>query len=130
MADESIVTLTRQMMAGVERLVRDEVRLALLTAKEQGARAARGGVLVGAAAVAAAFGTACLAIAALIALSTALDRPWFAGIIVAVVLLSTALLVIAPGFRGLVIERMREVPINTADSVRRDIEAVRHAVPR
>lgn len=127
MADDSIASLLRQVRTGVERIARDEVRLALLTAKEQGIRPARGGLLLGAAAIAAALGTACLVAAALIGLSAALDRPWFAGIIIAALLLGAALLVVVPGRRGLIVEPMRDVPINTAASVRADVQAVRRA---
>jgi hypothetical protein len=129
-SDESFAALIRQMTNGVERIARDQVRLATMTAKERAGRATRGGLLMGAAGILAVLGTGCLAVAALLGLGAVLDRPWFAGVIVAAVLLVTALLVIAPGWRGLVVERVRAVPISTAQSVRQDVEAVRRALRR
>jgi hypothetical protein len=124
---QTLGALSGEVVAQVRNLVRDELELGRINTRQRLAAARRGAALLGAAAFLAAVGVGCLAAAALIGLSTVLDRPWFAGVIVAVALLFLALFVVLPGWRGVVVERARAVGIDTRASVEHDIAAVRDA---
>jgi uncharacterized membrane protein YqjE len=127
-SEHTVGDLAAQLSEQVARLVRGELALAGVELKQRAKRAGVGFGMLGASAVAAFFGGACLIAAAVIGLSNVL-RPWFAAIVVGVALFLLAGLVVLPGWKG-VTERRPPVPNDSLDSVKADLAAVRDAVQR
>jgi uncharacterized membrane protein YqjE len=120
--------LTSQLSQQVSRLVRDEMALAQVEAKQRAKRLGAGVGMFGVAGGLAFFGSCCLVVALVIGLSNVM-RPWLAAIVAAGALFFTALIVVLPGWRG-VMERRPDVPHDTVESVKADVAAVKEAIKR
>lgn len=118
--------LTGQVVEQASRLVRDELAAAQLEMKATAKRLTRAGLTLGLAGGLAFFSAAALTAAAIIGLSNVL-RPWFAAMIVGVVLLAAAGLTVLPGRKGILgIEPL--LPRQSMDSVKADISALKKAL--
>jgi hypothetical protein len=125
---ESLGALTAQLSELVSRLVRDEMALAQVEAKQRAKRIGFGVGAFGAAGILAFFGACCGVAAAVIGLSNVL-RPWFAAIVVGAVLFLVAGLVVLPGWKGIT-QRRPDVPHESVESLKADVAAVKQAVRR
>ncbi len=117
--------LVSRLSGEVSQLVRDELRLAQMEVTGKAKQAGIGAGMVGAAGLLALYGGGVLIAAAVLALALAVDA-WLAALIVAVVLLAAAGIVALIGKKR-VQEAAQPVPSKAVDSVKRDIETVRHA---
>ena len=122
--DSSLAELVGQLSSQTSRLVRDEIRLAQKEFQQSAVSAGKGAGLISAATVLAVFGLA-TAIAAIVAAVALVLPVWAAAAIVAAVLL------LAAGVAALISKKKIEdvtpgVPL-TVDSVKHDIQEVRHA---
>lgn len=124
--DESVGRLAAQLGEQVSRLVRDELALAQVEAKQRAKKIGVGAGLFGAAGGMVFFGGACFVTAAVLGLCNVV-QPWFAAIIVGVALLLLAGLTVLPGWKG-VTAKTPAVPADTIRSVKEDVAAVRSAV--
>jgi len=120
--------LASQLSTQVSRLVRDEMALAQVEAKQRAKRVGFGLGLFGFAGLLSFFGACCAVAAAVLGLSNVV-RPWLAAVIVAAVLLFIALLVVLPGWKG-VTEPKPDVPHDSVESVKADVAAVKDAMKR
>jgi hypothetical protein len=110
----------------VSRLVRDELTLAQIEAKQRVKRIGVGITAFGFAGGAAFFGSCCLIAAAVLGFSNVL-QPWLAAIIVAAALFLLGGFVVMPGWKGMM-ERRPPIPDDTIESVKADVAAVREAL--
>ena len=125
-ADEpSTGELVSRLSSEVSQLVRDEFRLAQMEVTGKAKKAGIGAGMFGAAGLLALYGVGVLIATAILALALAVDA-WLAALIVAVVLLAAAGVVALVGKKR-VQEAAPPVPSKAVDSVKRDIETVRHA---
>lgn len=106
-------------------LVRDELRLATVEMSGKAKRAGIGAGMFGAAGLLALYGLAALFAAIIAALSLVMDV-WIAALIVAVVLFVVAGIAALLG-KNKVSEAGSPVPERTVESVKADVEAVKHA---
>jgi uncharacterized membrane protein YqjE len=123
--EQSTGELVSRLSQDVSQLVRDELRLAQAEVSGKAKKAGLGAGMLGAAGVLALYGLGVLIATAVLALALVLDA-WLAALIVAIVLLVVA------GIAGLlgkkrVTEAAPPVPERAVDSVKRDVDAVRHA---
>ena len=109
----------------VSQLVRDELRLAQAEMRGKAKKAGIGAGMFGAAGLLALYGGGVLITTAILALALAVDA-WLAALIVGVVLLAAAGVAALLG-KQRVQEAAPPVPSRAVDSVKRDIETVRHA---
>jgi hypothetical protein len=124
----SMGALAAQLSEQVSRLVRDEMALAQLEAKQRAKRVGFGLGMFGVGGLLAFFGACCGVAAAVLGLSNVV-RPWFAAIIVAVGLFLLAGLVVLPGWKG-VTAKHPDIPHDTVESVKADVAAVKEAIRR
>lgn len=116
--------LVARLSSDVSRLVRDELRLAQVELSSKARQAGIGAGMFGAAGVLALYGGAALAATAILALDLALPA-WASALVV------TALLFAAAGVAALlgkqrVGEATPPIPDRTVESVKQDVDAVRH----
>ena len=105
--------------------MRDELRLAQAEMRGKAKKAGIGAGMFGAAGLLALYGGGVLITTAILALALAVDA-WLAALIVGVVLLAAAGVAALVG-KQRVQEAVPPVPSRAVDSVKRDIETVRHA---
>ncbi|MFH7324506.1 phage holin family protein [Aeromicrobium sp. HA] len=109
----------------LKTLVRDEMRLAQIEVSSKAKRAGVGAGIIGAGGLIALYGLGALIAAIIAALSLAMDV-WIAALIVAVVLFVIAGVAALMG-KNRVQEAGAPVPQATVESVKADVDAVRHA---
>jgi uncharacterized membrane protein YqjE len=124
----SLGDLTARMSEQVSRLVRDELALAQLEAKQKAKRLGVGFGMFGAGGVLAFFGFGVAVAAAVLGLATTVE-PWLAAVIVAAVLFVVAAIVALTG-RKTVAQGAPPVPSGAIESTKADVAAVRQAVRR
>jgi uncharacterized membrane protein YqjE len=117
--------LMSRLSRDLSQLVRDELRLAQIEVSGKAKKAGMGASMFGVAGALALYGVGVLIATAVLALALAL-ADWLAALIVGVVLLAAAGIAALLGKRR-VAEAAPPVPERTAASVRRDVDAVRHA---
>jgi uncharacterized membrane protein YqjE len=120
--------LAMQIARHVRVLARSEVELVTGDARRRLRDLGSGAAFLLLALLMATLGVMCALAAALIAMTDAIGRPWFAAIIGTAALFLTALVVVLPGWRG-VMER-RPMLISVRRSVHADVEAIRKAAHR
>ena len=123
--DPSTGELVARLSNEVSQLVRDELRLAQAEMRGKAKKAGIGAGMFGAAGLLALYGGGVLITTAILALALAVDA-WLAALLVGVVLLAAAGVAALVG-KQRVQEAVPPVPSRTVDSVKRDIETVRHA---
>jgi uncharacterized membrane protein YqjE len=123
--DPSTGELVSRLSNEVTQLVRDELRLAQAEMKGKAKKAGMGAGMFGAAGLLALYGGGVLITTAILGLALAVDA-WLAALIVGVVLLAAAGVAALLG-KQRVHEATPAVPSRAVDSVKRDIETVRHA---
>ena len=123
--DPSTGELVSRLSNEVSQLVRDELRLAQAEMRGKAKKAGIGAGMFGAAGLLALYGGGVLITTAILALALAVDA-WLAALIVGVVLLAAAGVAALLG-KQRVHEAAPPVPSRAVDSVKRDIETVRHA---
>jgi Putative Actinobacterial Holin-X, holin superfamily III len=116
--------LVSQLSQELSTLVRDEMRLAQAEMTEKAKKVGVGAGMFGAAGLLALYACGVLIATAILVLALALD-PWLAALIVGVVLLAAAGVAALLG-RNRVQEAGSPVPIRAVESVKRDVDAVRH----
>lgn len=109
----------------LKTLVRDEMRLAQIEVSSKAKRAGVGAGIIGAGGLLALYGLGVLIAAAVLALALVVDA-WLAALIVAVVILVIAGVAALLG-KNRVQEAGTPVPQATVESVKADVDAVRHA---
>jgi membrane protein len=125
-SEASVGDLVSRASEQLTTLVRDEMRLAQVEMAQEGRRSGIGLGLFGGAGAVAWFGIGSLVTAAILGLSLVV-APWFAAVIVGVVLLLTASALAMVGRR----EVSRATPVlpqESMQSVRRDVEAVKEGI--
>lgn len=123
-ADPSTGELVSRLSSELSQLVRDELRLAQLEVTGKAKKAGIGAGMFGAAGLLALYGGGVLIATVILALALALDA-WLAALIVAAVLLAAAGVAALLGKKR-VQEAAPPVPSRAMDSVKRDIDTVRH----
>lgn len=126
--DASLGELASRMSEQVSRLVRDELALAQLEAKQKAKRMGLGVGMFGASGALAFFGVGVALAAAVLGLATVL-APWLAAVIVAAALFVLAGIVALTGKKS-VAHASPPVPTDAIESTRADVAAVRRAVKR
>jgi hypothetical protein len=116
--------LVSQLSQEVSQLVRDELRLAQVEVSGKAKKAGVGVGMFGAAGVLALYGGGVLIATAILALALVLDA-WLAALIVGVVLLVVAGAAALLGKKR-VNEAAPPVPTLAVDSVKEDVDAIRH----
>ncbi len=117
--------LMSRLSSELSQLVRDEMRLAQVEVTGKAKKAGLGAGMFGAAGLLALYGVGALIATAILALALAIDA-WLAALIVGVVLLLAAGVAAILGKKR-VQEAAPPVPSRAVDSVKRDIDTVRHA---
>lgn len=125
-ADGSVGALVAQLSEQVSTLVRDEIALAELEAKQRGKKLGASLGAIGASGAMGFFGACCFATAAILALAMVL-RPWAAALVVGGCFMVVAGMLGLPGLLGLRIGS-RGIGKESVDSVKADVAAVRGAV--
>lgn len=123
-SEPSTGQLASQLSQGVSDLVRDELRLAQLEVTGKAKKAGIGAGMFGAAGIIALYGVGVLIATAILALALVVDA-WLAALIVAIVLLAVAGIAALLGKKRLAAAGP-PVPSRAIDSVKRDVDAVRH----
>ena len=116
--DPPLSQLLRELAADGRRLVQDEVHLAKLELRRSARAVAADGALVGAGAVGAVLGVACLVAALVIGLGVLIESYWVSALVVGVLLLAAGALVVVKG-----LEAVRSAPIapeGTIETLRDD----------
>jgi len=116
--------LVSRLSSEVSQLVRDELRLAQLEVSGKAKKAGLGVGMFGAAGLLALYGVGVLIATAILALALAMDA-WLAALIIGVVLLAAAGVAALVGKKR-VQEAAPPVPAMAVESVKRDVDAVRH----
>lgn len=124
---DSVRDLVHRLSEQTAHLVRAEAALARLEATQRAKVIGVGIGTFGAGGLVAFFGMAAGVTAAILGLSNVM-RPWLAAIVVAAACFVTALLIVAPGWKG--IRDRRGVPEDVVKSVKSDLAAVREAAHR
>lgn len=117
--------LMSRLSEDVSRLVRDELALARMEIGDKAKDAGIGAGMVGAAGILALYGGGVLIATAIIALALVLPA-WLAALVVGGVLLAAAGVAAVIG-KGRVSRATPPLPERTVDSVKADVDAVRHA---
>jgi MFS family permease len=123
--EQSTGELVSRLSQDLSQLVRDELRLAQAEMSGKAKKAGIGAGMFGAAGVLALYGLGVLIATAILGLATAMDA-WLAALIVGVVLLVVAGIVALVG-KNRVSEATPVVPTRAVDSVKQDVQAVKHA---
>jgi uncharacterized membrane protein YqjE len=126
--DRPLGELVERLAEQTRTLVRQEMRLATVELKEKSRHAGIGVGAIGAAALVALFGAACLVACLVLALATVLDA-WAAALIVGVALLAVAGVMAAAGKKQ-VDEAVPPTPERTAETVKADVEEVKSRLGR
>ncbi|MGH8962829.1 MAG: phage holin family protein [Jatrophihabitantaceae bacterium] len=126
--DASAGQLATRLGEQLSRLVRDELALAQLEAKQRAKKMGVGAGMFGVSGLFAFFGACCAVAAAVIGLANVL-RPWAAAIAVAIAAFLVAGLFGLPALK-LLTSRRPAVPRDSIDSVRADVSAVKAALHR
>ncbi|GAB3587763.1 phage holin family protein [Amycolatopsis endophytica] len=126
--ERSIAQLVQDMSQQMQRLVRDELRLATEELRRKGKRAGAGAGLAGAAGVLALFGVATLIAAAVLALALVLPG-WASALVIGAVVLLVAGVAALVGKKQLS-QSVPPVPEEAAAGVPKDVAAVREGVRR
>ncbi len=124
--DESVGQLAAQLGEQVSRLVRDELALAQVEAKQRAKKIGLGAGMFGAAGLMGFFAASCFVAAAVLGLCNVM-QPWLATIVVGVALILVAGLTALPGWKG-VTAKSPAVPADTIANVKDDVAAVRSAM--
>lgn len=127
-ADASTGELVGQLGEQLNRLVRDEVRLAQAEVTQKAKRIGLGAGLLGGAGLVAVLGLGALVTAAILGLANAVPG-WLAAVIVAVVLFAVAGVLAFLGKKD-VQQAAPPLPIEAIASVQADVDAVKQAVAR
>jgi uncharacterized membrane protein YqjE len=120
--------LVKQLSEQVSVLVRDELKLAQLEMTRKGKQAGLGVGMLGAGALVALYGVACLLACVVIALSGAVAA-WLAALIVGVVLLAVSAAAAQLG-KGRLQKATPAVPEQAVGSVKADVEEIRERAHR
>ena len=126
--DASAGELAAQLGEQISRLIRDELALAQVEAKQRAKRIGIGVGMFGAGGMLAFFGACCAVAALVIGLSNVM-RPWLAALVAGAALFVVAGLTVLPGWKG-VMERRPDVPKDSIASVKADVAAVKEAMHR
>lgn len=124
----SMGELAAQLSDQVARLVRDEMALAQVEAKQRAKRIGAGVGMFGFAGLVALFGACCFVAAAVLGLCNVL-RPWFAALVVGAALVLLGGFVALPGWKGIT-DRRPPVGHDAVESVKADVAAVKQAMKR
>jgi uncharacterized membrane protein YqjE len=124
----SIGQLTARVSEQVTRLVRDELALAQIEAKQKAKKLGLGVGMFGASGLMALFGAGCAIAAAVLGLATAVAG-WVAALIVAGALFVVAGVLALTGRMG-VRKGAPPIPTDAVDSAKADVATVREAVRR
>jgi hypothetical protein len=127
-ASASTGELVGQLSEQLNRLVRDEVRLAQAEVTQKAKRLGLGAGLLGGAGLVAILGLGALVTAAILGLATVLPG-WLAAVIVAVALFAVAGVLALLGKKD-VQQAAPPLPTETIASVQADVDAVKKAVAR
>jgi hypothetical protein len=127
-ANASTGELIGQLTEQLSRLVRDEARLAQAEVTQKAKKLGVGAGLFGGAGLMAFFGTAVLIAAVVLGLAVVLPA-WLAALIVAVVVAIAAGIAALVGKKK-VAEAGPPVPIDTAESVKKDVEGIKESARR
>lgn len=125
-ADGSVGALVAQLSEQVSKLVRDELALAELEAKQRGKRLGAAFGALGVAGGLAFFGGCCFATAAILALAMIM-QPWTAALLVGAGFLIVSGMVGTPGLLGMRFGS-RGIGKASVESLKADVAAVREAV--
>ncbi|WP_328458916.1 MULTISPECIES: phage holin family protein [unclassified Amycolatopsis] len=125
-ADRSVGELVSDLSDEVKRLVRDEIRLAVLELQHKGKKMGFGAGLFGAAGLFALFGVGALVATAVLALALVVPG-WLAALIVAVVLFLIAGVAALVGKKE-VTQAVPPVPEEAITGVREDVDTVKQGV--
>lgn len=123
-AEPTVGELAARLGEQVSRLVREELALAQLEAKQKAKRIGLGAGMFGAAGLLSFFGAACGVAAAILGFANVLQA-WLAAIIVGALCFVVAGLVALPGWKG--IKEAHPVPEDSVESLKADVAAVRSA---
>lgn len=126
--ESSTGELAAQLGEQISRLIRDELALAQVEAKQRAKRIGAGVGMFGAGGLFAFFGAACLVAALVIGLNNVM-RPWLAALVAGAALFVIAGLTVLPGWKG-VKERRPDIPNDSIASVKADVAAVKEALHR
>lgn len=126
--DASFGELAARLSDQVSRLVRDELALAQIEAKQKAKRLGIGVGMFGAGGMAALFGAMCVVAAAVLGLAIVLDA-WLAALIVAAALFILAGMLALAGRMGLR-RGTPPIPTEAVESTKNDVSTVREAVKR
>jgi hypothetical protein len=122
--EPTVGELTSRLGEQVSRLVREEIALAQLEAKQKAKRIGMGAGMFGAAGLLSYFGLACGITAAILGFANVLQA-WLGAIIVGAICFIVAGLVALPGWKG--IKEAHPVPEESVESLKADVAAVREA---
>jgi len=126
--DASAGELAARLGEQISRLIRDELALAQVEAKQRAKRIGIGVGMFGFGGILAFFGACCLVAALVIGLSNVM-RPWLAALVAGAALFVIAGLTVLPGWKG-VTERRPDIPNDSIASVKADVAAVKEAMHR
>lgn len=127
-AEGSVGALVSRLSEQVSTLVRDEMQLAELEAKQRGKKLGAAFGALGAAGGLAFFGACCFATAAILALAMIM-RPWAAALLVGAGFMIASGILGLPGLIGMRFGS-RGIGKESVESVKADVAAVREAVHR
>lgn len=126
--DDSVRDLVHRLAEQTSHLVRAEASLARIEATQRAKVIGIGLGTFGAGGMLAFFGACCGVTAAVLGFSNVM-RPWLAAIVVAGICFLLALLIVAPGWKG-IRDRRPAVPDDIVKNVKADVTAVREAAHR
>lgn len=126
--DDSVRELVQRLAEQTSHLVRAEASLARIEATQRAKVIGIGLGAFGAGGMLAFFGACCGVTAAVLGFSNVM-RPWLAAIVVAAICFFTAMLIVAPGWKG-IRDRRPPVPDDIVNNVKADVAAVREAAHR
>ncbi len=126
--ERSTGDLVKLVSEQVSVLVRDELKLAQLEMTGKAKQAGQGMGMMGGGALIALYGAACLIACVIIAISHSLQA-WLAALIVGAALLVVAVVVSAAG-RSTMRKGTPPVPTEAVESVKTDVEEIKHKVRR
>lgn len=127
-SEDGVRDLVHRLTEQTAHLVRTEASLARIEATQRAKVIGAGLGAFGAGGVLAFFGACCGVTAAVLGFSNVM-RPWLAAIVVAAICFLLALLIVAPGWKGIK-DRRPPVPDDVINNVKADVAAVREAAHR
>jgi hypothetical protein len=126
--DDSVRDLVHRLTEQTAHLLRAEAALARIEATQRAKVIGVGLGTFGAGGILAFFGALCGVTAAILGFSNVM-RPWLAAILVGGICFALALLIVAPGWKG-IRDRRPAVPEDVVKNVKADVAAVREAAHR